>query len=321
MQNIQNMKITLDNNEEYKTQHESVIRSDKVGNVIEHRAIKSNEEIIIRKKSTPQQKAFRRRESALRTFTSKLGGYVNMTYIKNEVLFNKLDIDRANISRLIYLTTYIDYNDRLENLLIKHSKDYKIEALKRSDIKEILNLSDRALINFLNDVKKNNLMFEVDNKFYISNEYFCRGNCKDNNKFNKNDYTRIFIDTTRFLYNSCSARQHKQLSYIYQLVPFMNHELNILCSNPHELYFDKLEKLSLKQICELLKVSTDSRSMRKLREELLKFTVTIDNKQYRFLSWVKVNNTYDYFVINPALIWSGSNLDIVKDTIQVCFFN
>lgn len=315
------MKITLDNNEEYKTQHESVIRSDKIGNVIEHRAIKSNEEIIIKKKSTPKQKAFLRRKNRLKLFTYNLGGYINMAYIKNELLFNKLDIDRANISRLIYLTTYIDYNDRQENLLIKHSKDYKVETLKRSDIKKILNLGDTAFKSFMSDVKKNNLMFEVDDKFYISNEYFQKGDCKNNNKFNKNDYTRIFIDTTRFLYNSCSARQHKQLSYIYQLVPFMSHELNILCSNPEEQDFYKLEKLSLKQICELLKVSTDSRSMRKLREELLKFTVTIDNKQYRFLSWVKVNNTYDYFVINPCLIWSGSNLDIVKDTIQACFFN
>lgn len=316
-----NLKVKIDN-KDYVTQEKWVGVIDENGNVLEHKVIKKGEEVKITKdnKLTPKQKRLLNYKSELKKFSESLGGYIHMSYVKNELLFNKLDIDRANISRLIYLSTYIDYNDRQENLLIKHGQHKQIEAMTRADIKKILKLSDRAFINFLNDMKKNNLLYEANKKFYISNDYFSKGDCN----FNKKEYTRIYIDTTRMLYESCSSRQHKQLSYIYQLVPYMNYELNILCSNPFETDFTKINKLSLKDICELLEVSTESRSMRKLRDELLKFYITIDGNKYYFLSYARILNGYglkDYFVINPQIVWGGRNIEQVKETIQVCFFN
>lgn len=273
-----------------------------------------------RKEITPRQKKLLKYKSDLSKYTESLGGYIHMSYVKDTLLFNELNIDRANITRLIYLSTFIDYNSSHENLLVKHGKDYKKEAMTRADIKKLLKLSDRAFISFFNEMKINNLLFEVNGKFYVSNNYFSKGNCN----FNTKEYTRIFINTTRALYENSTTRQHKQLSYIYQLVPYMNYELNILCSNPKETDFYKLEKLSLLNICELLNVSTESRSMRKLRDELLKFNVTVDGKKYNFLSYARVgvgHNLKDYFIINPSVVWCGRDTNRVKETLQVCFFN
>lgn len=255
----------------------------------------------------------------VKTYSKELGGHINMALIKNELLFNDLDMDRANISRAIYLATYIDYNNRQENLLVKHSTNNKINPLTRNEIRKLLGLGDRAFVNFLNSMKKNNLLYEVDSRFYLSVDYFNKGEVSYENK----EFTRVFLDTTRLLFEGCTPRQHKQLSYVFQLVPFMNFELNIICSNPNEQDFYKLNKLGLSDICSLLGLSTEKAPMNKLENDLLKFKVAYKNRDYSLFKRVIVkggNGKFDYFVINPYVIWGGKNIGKVKDTIQTCFF-
>lgn len=111
----------------------------------------AREDVGITKKKpelTPKQKALLKNKTELTLYSEELGGYIHMYYVSNELLFNKVNIERANISRLIYLATYIDYNDRQENLLIKYSQCKEIEPMTRKDIKEKLGLKDTALNHF-----------------------------------------------------------------------------------------------------------------------------------------------------------------------------
>lgn len=306
-----------------KKEYDRLYRETPEGESIPVGVLGKNEEVIIQKKKkelTPKQKKLFKDKTELTKYSENLGGYVNMSYVRNELLFSKVDIDRANITRLIYLSTFIDYNTRQENLLVKHGKDYKIEPLTKSDIKKILGLGDTAFKSFLANVKKVNLIYEVDKKFYISPDYFTKGKVK----FEGKDYARVFINTTRFLYENSNPKQHKQLSYIFQLVPYMNYELNILCYNPQERNFYELDKINLKQVCEILGVDTERRNMNKLKNELLKFKVNVNDTEYPFLSYAKiqnVNGSKDYFVINPQVVWQGKDTDRVKDTINLCFFD
>lgn len=283
--------------------------------------LKSNEEITVMDKTryfTEGQKNFLCKNNQLHEFTHNLGGFIQMCYVKNELLFNKLKIGKANISRLIYLATYIDYNNRKENLLVRYSENNKVVALTRDEIRSLLKLSERTFINFLNEMRSNNLIFTYDDKFYISPDYFTKGK----NKL-EGDYTRIFINTTKFLFENCNSRQHKQLSYVYQLIPYMNHELNVICNNPNESDFAKLDKLGLKNICEVLGVSLDKKSMYRFENDLLKFKIEVGNRIYYIFKRVIVkggNGKYDYFVINPKIVWSGNNVELIKDTVSSLFF-
>src|SRR5699024_1832486 len=162
----------------------------------------------------PKQKALLKNKTELTLYSEELGGYIHMYYVSNELLFNKVNIERANISRLIYLATYIDYNDRQENLLIKYSQCKEIEPMTRKDKKD----------------------------------------------------TRIYINTTRMLYEGCNPKKHKSLSYVFQLIPFMNTEFNIICENPNEKDLNKIKKLNMKNICELLKLSTDKKNMSRIKK-------------------------------------------------------
>lgn len=268
---------------------------------------------------TPKQKHIINRTNELKKYSQSLGGYVNMHYVRNELLLNKLNIDRANITRLIYLSTYIDYNDREENLLCKKGLYNKLEPMNKRDLQYILKLKDTAFYSFIKEVKELNLLFESNDKYYLNPEYFNKGKVNFGNK----EYTRIFIYPTRFLYENCKPIRHKQLSYIFQLIPFMNYETNLICSNPGETDFYKLDKLNLTQICEILGTSTEKKSMHKLKNDILKFYVEIDGNKYYFLSYINVQNGFgikDYFAINPNVVWGGNDIEVIKDLVKLMFF-
>lgn len=293
------------------------------GQIVEQRDLEPGEIIKIEKKKkdlSPKQLKVINDKQQLKKYCSERGGFVHMLCIRNELLFNNLNIDRANISRIIFLATYIDYNNRQQGLLIKHGKNNKIETLKKQDLIKILKIKNDTFKIFMDDAINNNLMYIANNKYYINPSYFNKGE----NEFNNKEYTRLFINSIRYIYNNCTSRQHKNLSYVYQLIPYMNYELNIICSNPLEIDFYKLNKLSLEDICKLLSIDvSNKKNIYKLRDKLLQFYVEIEGKRFYLFSYVKILNGYglkDYFIINPCVIWGGNNMGELKKTLKILFF-
>lgn len=292
---------------------------DSNGNKTTLAYLNNDETAKVIKKRTPQQIAIMNQKDELKSYCRDLGGFVNMCYIKNELLFNELNLDRAIIARLIYLGTYIDYNNRQANLLVKHSKNNKVEPLTKKDIEKLMGLSKQPFYQFLNITKENGLLFEFEGKFYISDKYFTRGK----SYFKDKEYTRIFIDTTRFIYENSSTRQHKQLSYVFQLIPFLHYSTNVLCKNPDEKDLNKVIKLSLKDICQLLGIGTSSSQMERIEKSLLRFKIIVNGETYHLFKRVILKgeyNTKDYFVINPMVVRKGKDLELAKETIKfLCF--
>ena len=283
--------------------------------------MKEDERINICKDLSPEQLAIINQKSELKKYCGELGGHIHMYYVKIELLFNDFNLNRATITRLIFLATYIDYNDREENVLVKHGKDNKLEYITRKDLRKLLNVSDDTVRLFLKEVKEKELLFEANGKYYLSNKIFSKGKCS----FNKKEYARVFIGTTRTLYDSTKASQHKQLSYIFQLVPFLHFDSNVLCKNPDELNKENIIKLSLRDICEILRFKMSKNTMNKLERKLLNFHIKFDGKEYYLFKRVivkgKNNTSKDFFVIIPVVIWKGSNLQISKEMLEFLVFD
>lgn len=289
--------------------------------IIEHKELQQDENIIIEKKKkelSPKQLKIINEKQSVKKHCNQLGGFVHMLCIRNELLFNDLEIDRADISRLIYLATYIDYNNRRENLLILHRKGKSIQTMTRAMMQKLLKLADKQFKLFLKNMRKNNLIWEVEGKYYISNLYFTKG--KTN--FDKKEYTRLFVDTTRYLYEHITIRQHKMLGYALQLIPYCHHELNVICKNPLEVDPGKVNKLSLKDICKMLGISTDKGNMAKFRNSLSNFTIKVEGIKYYLFAHntVRTGEIRDYFIINPLIIWAGNNLDKMRDNLKALYF-
>ena len=106
-------------NKKNQNHYERIYLEDENGNITFYGYKKENETIEL--KRTYSEKQIRRAKciTKMETYARQLGGFVTMCYVKDELLFNKLGISQQNIARLIYTSTYIDYNDREENVLIK----------------------------------------------------------------------------------------------------------------------------------------------------------------------------------------------------------
>lgn len=168
-------------------------------------------------------------------------------------------------------------------------------------------------------MKENNLLYEANNKFYINPDYFSKGKIHVKDK----KYTRIYINTTRMLYEGCNPKKHKSLSYVFQLIPFMNTEFNIICENPNEKDLNKIKKLNMKNICELLKLSTDKKNMSRIKKDILNISINYRDKELYLFRSVKIEGAFgsrDYFVINPNIAWGGIDIGALKEIINLYFF-
>ena len=304
-----------------KNHYERVFSIDEEGNITSWGLKAKNEEVVIEKKRrelTEQQKKVITHNKELNELSKKLGGFITMYYVKNELLFNKVNISPASISRLIYIATYLDYNDRQNGLLVHKNKYNQLIPMDKKAMKQKLKLTDKTFSRFFKEVKDTSLIFEVEDKIYINPEYFTKGECE----FDPGNYTRLYIKTTRELYEGTKVTSHKQLSYIFRLIPMAHYELNVICSNPEEQDLKKVNDLSLDEICELFNIDKSHRT--KFKKDMLKYYVTLEGCQYYLFKYVLIEGYYsdhDYFALNPYIIYKGKNPQLVEDIGKLFYFD
>lgn len=263
--------------------------------------ITDNQELVKRNILTAKQRMFLDNNDQLYNLQKNLGGYVHLYYIKQDLLFNNIKIDKANISRFLYLCTYIDYNTNQANLLVKKEGNNKIIPMTKNDIKEVLGLSKSTFADFYKEMLENQLIFETNNKIYLSDKYVTKGTIENKN----NDFTRLFIDPIRHLYENCTTRQHKQLSYALQLAPFLDYNTNFITIGG--------KIADIKDIMELLGLSTKGKNaISTFKNNMLKFNIEYDNRKYYLFGAI----TFEYggekkevLVINPRVLWSGYDIE------------
>ena len=309
--------------ENWNRQEKSVIIIEKNGQVESDRVIKDNEEVIIKdkgKKLTAKQRYFLNQRNEFKKHCNSLGGFINMIYAKNEILFNNTNIDKSNVSRIIYLSTYMDYQQKgliVYQLKSKEGKFQPNEPMNKKQIQTTLNLGDTAFKKFLKDMKENSLIYEVDKRFYINTEYFIKGEVEEMDKANQS-YCRLFIDTIRAIYESCKAKEHKTLATVYQLIPFVHYSNNMICNTPNELESNS-NPMSLKEIGALLNLEDSKGNLRKLVKELESIKVIVKDKEYKLFAYIYMSDK-DFFFINPYVVYSGNDINKLRWVADTYFF-
>ena len=230
----------------------------------------------------------------------EFGGYIHMSYTRNQLLFNELNISRPNISRIIYLATYIEYNYKEENLLVrKRANINNTKHLNKKDLKKLLKLSPNAFREFIKEMKELNLLYEVEDKFYLTDEYFSKGKCN----FNKGEYARIFIKTTQMLYENCSPRQHKQLAYVYQLLPFLNFDTKYSYFRSQLIKNDTAESSTITKLDDFLNIN-------------LYNEITYENKRNEIPLTTIFNNYMDEMIKNGFLSLTKNKKINITETMK-----
>lgn len=273
--------------------------------------LKSNEEFVKRTIPSLKQQAIKNQTDQLCQLEKSLGGYVNVFYVKNSVLYNELNIEPSNISRFLYLCTFIGYNTtEHKNVIVKRVKNNKTAPMTKKEIMEKMKLSKSGFNKFYKEIKDKELIYETNEGIFISDKYVTKGNIGNQDS----NFIRLFIDTTRYLYENCTIKQHKTLSYVLQLIPFLDLQTNIILING--------KKAEMKDIMTLLGLSTKNRSdVSRFKDRLLKFHVKIDDKKYHLFATITIdyideNDKFQkntYVAINPRVVWGGSSIECNND--------
>lgn len=177
----------------------------------------------------------------------RYGNFIWSIYSVSQAQFPALK--PSNITRLMFISTYVGYDGYLV--------DYEKKPLSKSQIASLLKLSEREFRNFWNDVISNKILIEdSDDEIHLNEDLFLRGKIaskeiarlSQENKF----ITRLYANGIRSLYRTATIKSHRTLSYIFQVLPFVNREYNIVCHNPLEPNLDFIKPMSLGEFCDII---------------------------------------------------------------------
>lgn len=224
-------------------------------------------------------------------WNEELGGFVFVLFrYCNKLLEEHKQIKPEDITKLFYLATFVDY----EGYLV-----YNNNYMTRADMQKILGLSVNPFDTFYNKLKKIGI-FKTDKckNIKINEDYFIKGEIEKKNY----DYTRVYIDTIRYLYEHVDKRNQKQLGNYFKLIPFIHRQYNSLCWNPDE----DLSNIKLMTVNELKDILGYHRNgVRGFIKELLSTRLETDEAILAFLR-TQYDEGKSYIIINPKVFYGGN---------------
>lgn len=198
--------------------------------------------------------------------------------------------------RLLYLATNLDYNNRLVKKI-----GNRYEALTNLELFDIMNLSEREFRKTKNILKESDILIEENGVFYINQLYCKRGEVELNKK---DDKVRTFDLAIKELYENSLPREHKTLSMLFELLPYINYKHNIVCKNIKEEIKTEIIPYSIKELCDILGIKNQT----VLKNKLLK--ITINNEPAVVITLIKNKSM---ITINPRIYYKGNDVVDVKD--------
>ena len=295
-QNIERKKRYLnDCLEQEFDDNEIVSFYPKTGEVIDN-AIVTTPDDLKRKKEF-----FKRKERKL------LSRSANENECFIQYLFNEFkgmtDLSPRTAIRLMYLSTYLSYDEnylKTGRNIISHAKMQELMALKSETFRL-----------FLKEVTEKGYLTKDDKGYSLCKEHFNKGKTRLGKPCSEKRFVRVYINALRKLYLSTSQNRHSYLGYIFQIIPYVNMQWNIVCYNPLETDRDKIKPMTLGEFCDAIGYSRAhaNRLIKTLRE--IKFHWR--DKEQLFCSYIYEANKCDMkFFVNPNIFYAGDNFNEVE---------
>lgn len=234
------------------------------------------------------------------------GGFTWNIYKVAKPYYKKLS--SATITRLIYLATYMDYDGVLIDNELPNSKQ---TPLSKQDVFWKMKLSKERFYNFWDELIVNKILYEKNGMWHLSKSVFVRGDIPKHKilKYSQRDQyiIRVYHHTVRQLYRMSKSSAHKLLSYIFQIIPYINRRYNIACWNPLETDLHKIKRMTLKDFCSIVNYSPENASH--LFKTFTNFKIQVGDEMQNVVKCVSGNNHSHggfYIFINPYVYYAGS---------------
>ena len=225
--------------------------------------------------------------------------YGNFYFFRyDDNIFNRFE--GADLVRVLYLASYMGYTKE-GNKLFRGTRQMNKESCYA-----IMRLKDRAFREFWNKCITFNII-EVDAEGYVSlsSKHFLRGNVTKKIVATSGEMIRINADTIKHLYLNTEAREHKRLSYLYRLIPFVEEESNIVHTEAE--VSSRVEKLPTRdEFCNM--IGYNATSISRARELFDGFVVGNGGIDYRAVVIAVDSATNKYRVtVNPLIFYKGND--------------
>lgn len=264
------------------------------GEVYEEADLRTKEQKEQYKKILEKKKEYELKHAHIDANYKKYGTFVWFIYHSQQVL--DLGITPDQLTKLIYLSTYLNYKNRL-----MIDKD---NHMTRTDMQEILRVSERTFKSFWSAIVKANILKidKNDNCLYIDSSIFKRGKITlDDAKYK----IRLYKKGVRDLYEKAMPSEHKFLSYLFQAIPYVNKDFNIISKNPLENDLSLIVPMQMTEFCE--KIHYDPENARKLKTKMKALTI----KGKHVFSFVENGNGL-FCYVNPYVYYGGNKWEKVE---------
>lgn len=231
-----------------------------------------------------------------RAALKKLGDFYFL--LVNDVF---IDVSPESAVRLTVLYTFLNYDGDL--MLTQR------QPMRKSDIAEVLHLSKATVFRFWKEVSPRYIE-EIDNKLVLKDDIAFRGRFTKEHKFKQ--HQQIYIDSVRNLYYATTSRRHKYLGNIFKLLPFINLEYNIICKNPFEVNPDKIEPLTISELCN--EFGFDVSNFHRLIDVYYSINFEVDSHKERFTAFIYEGRDKSKMkvYVNPHILYVGSDYTKVE---------
>lgn len=261
----------------------------------------TEEQYKIKVEKAKRQKELEEKKRADFLEFSKYGNFIWNVYTVNEENFP--NISPATITRLMFISTYLGY----DGYLVDKNKN----PLQKNDINVLLNLKKFEFYKTYNELTENNILIESNGVINLNREMFDKGALQDKDIMklaNDSKYiTRLYVDSIRKLYNSAFKESHKTLSYLFKIMPYINREYNVFCSNPLEKDLSKVRTLNIGDFCD--RVKYNKKNARRLQRMLFDPVFQCRDEVTSAIRCVEkdMNVLHDQIFINPNVYYAGTH--------------
>ena len=226
------------------------------------------------------------------------------------------DISLASYTRLMYTSTYMTYKGFIGDTPVGGNP----QPFSRNKLRTILKLSEERFDTFWDEMISSGIFkpgtTENDHgktvkAIYLDETKFHRGGV---DTIPTQSFIRLNIEGVRSLYETCkSARMHNTLAYIFKIIPWVNREWNLACTNPDEKVYDNIKYLRLGDFAEMVGYSRDN--AKRLAKDLNSVRFTWRNReQAAFVYMTNAPDRPDEWIIaiNPRIYYAGQNYENVQ---------
>lgn len=206
----------------------------------------------------------------------------------------------------MFLATYISYNNNALHLTQQR-------PLRKCDLPELMGLKLKTFYSFWAEVAGAYIWEQPDGTLQMP-PLFRKGILRQRKKDAESlRYQKIYIEAMRQLYRQTPAAKHCHLGYVFRTFPYLNWEFNVMCWNPYETELEKIQPMSLNELCSAIGYNTSQRA--RLLEALKKLTYQDGDKTRYLFSYVipgGSNLGEAKMYVNPRVIYRGNNWQSVE---------